>query len=590
MERGTKRKAATLGSPATPQHLQTPSSDRPAKRVRTPLVSESKAPPAKGVQDEARDFLEHLKRATDKNGRLVSTVFLELPHPDELPDYYDLINLPISVETIQAKIDGNEYSNLSEVESDVKRMVANAKKYNESKSEIYDDAERIRKLTFNYMTRMNPAYKSGSYTAVATPEPAEPLGYPGGASAAAAAAAKKSATKAAAPTPTPKQREPSRSISVAVAAPTVAPDDSNFVGKTLKEAQEMILRDAIAYTVDDLEIFTPFVNLPPRSLTEYYAQIKQPTSLKGTLKKVHGIHGRNEATGVTDFKTWDAFEAEVSKIWNNCREFNEDGSDMYNLAQTFEDWVHERVSEARAAIPDPAAPTLKLNLGKSGATNIKLRLGQKESPAPPPVKSASPSIQRPGISIDQQSLQRQRALVDEAVLGRPTSRHSNSQFQGTGRIASPPLPGAGLKREASGVNGVHSPAMLPPTLVNATRLPNGVSSYPLTSSSVLQQAQQAHNPYQNFTQPPTGIDSKWRADGKGKPLVSLRSLRINAYDDQQVQKTRFSLVCTSRLSPTRPPLQTPTCPMCHQHYPQPLPSHSNMHSHHIHNCLSSHLR
>lgn len=85
-----------------------------------------------------------------------------------------------------------------------------------------------------------------------------------------------------------------------------------------------------------IEIFTPFVNLPTRKLEDYYKIIRHPVSLKSVQKRTHGIHGRDSKTGITDFKSWDAFEEEISFIWRNCREYNEDGSDMYELAGEFE--------------------------------------------------------------------------------------------------------------------------------------------------------------------------------------------------------------------------------------------------------------
>jgi hypothetical protein len=90
------------------------------------------------------------------------------------------------------------------------------------------------------------------------------------------------------------------------------------------------------YSRDDLEIFTPFQNLPSRTLVDYYQVIKHPVSLRSVQKKVRGVQGRNAPTGVTDFHTWDAFEEEVSYIWDNCRIYNEDGSDMFNLAGDLE--------------------------------------------------------------------------------------------------------------------------------------------------------------------------------------------------------------------------------------------------------------
>lgn len=54
------------------------------------------------------------------------------------------------------------------------------------------------------------------------------------------------------------------------------------------------------------------------------------------MKRTKGIHGRAPPTGQTDFKTWDAFEAEMSFIWRNAKVYNEDESDMYRLAGEFE--------------------------------------------------------------------------------------------------------------------------------------------------------------------------------------------------------------------------------------------------------------
>ena len=75
--------------------------------------------------------------------------------------------------------------------------------------------------------------------------------------------------------------------------------------------------------------------LPPKTLTDYYAVIKDPISLKALTKRVRGMHGRGGTTGITDFKSWDAFETEVSKIWQNAQEYNEDGSEIFNLANDF---------------------------------------------------------------------------------------------------------------------------------------------------------------------------------------------------------------------------------------------------------------
>jgi hypothetical protein len=85
-----------------------------------------------------------------------------------------------------------------------------------------------------------------------------------------------------------------------------------------------------------LQIFLPFHQLPSRSLKDYYALIKDPVSLNAVQKKVRGVVGRNAPTGHTELKSWDAFEKMTSMIWKNAREYNEDGSDLYNVSLELE--------------------------------------------------------------------------------------------------------------------------------------------------------------------------------------------------------------------------------------------------------------
>jgi hypothetical protein len=84
------------------------------------------------------------------------------------------------------------------------------------------------------------------------------------------------------------------------------------------------------------DVSWPFLNLPARKLTDYYHLIKSPESLKRIDKKVRGIQGRDDPTGITMFKSWSAFEEHVSLIWRNAREYNEDGSEISILADKLE--------------------------------------------------------------------------------------------------------------------------------------------------------------------------------------------------------------------------------------------------------------
>lgn len=82
--------------------------------------------------------------------------------------------------------------------------------------------------------------------------------------------------------------------------------------------------------------YSDFVNLPPRGLKAYYATIEQPMSLKAVQKKIKGQEGRKQGAGTSIYKSWDELEEDISLIWRNARQFNEDGSALFVLAGEFE--------------------------------------------------------------------------------------------------------------------------------------------------------------------------------------------------------------------------------------------------------------
>lgn len=90
------------------------------------------------------------------------------------PDYYEQIQMPLAIETIETKVNEGAYPNLTSLESDIRRMSQNAKEYNMKGSEVFEDAERVRKNAYNFMKIHNPAYKDPNYQAFPTPLPPKP--------------------------------------------------------------------------------------------------------------------------------------------------------------------------------------------------------------------------------------------------------------------------------------------------------------------------------------------------------------------------------------------------------------------------------
>jgi hypothetical protein len=55
-------------------------------------------------------------------------------------------------------------------------------------------------------------------------------------------------------------------------------------------------------------------------------------SLTAVKKRISGVVGREQPTGHTLYKSWDALEQAMTLIWLNARDYNEDGSDIYNVS------------------------------------------------------------------------------------------------------------------------------------------------------------------------------------------------------------------------------------------------------------------
>ncbi|KAK8164438.1 Bromodomain-containing protein [Phyllosticta citrichinensis] len=575
MESASKRKASAAGSPE--------SESRASKRQRMPDADAERETPettfVKGIK-----FVETMKAAKDKNGRLIATNFLELPDRDSIPEYYEEIKLPIAFSTIEAKLHNREYSSLAELEGDVKRMVHNAKQFNDKKSAVYEDAERIRKTASNFMVKNNPAYKNPSYTAVATPIPGEDATNGHQLTAkrqlserpkrtASATAPKPEVEPESQPDPTPsKTRHSERQPTPAKEAEKAETGETDFTGKNFQEAQEMLIKEFIEYVEPEsgLTIYQPFVHLPSRSLKEYYSAIKNPMSLDRVLKKVQGFIGRSQGfSGISDFKTWHQLEECVSLIWRNAREFNEDGSEIFNLAGEFEEHFKQRLEDAKEKIKEPAKTTLRLNMNaqQQKPSGIKLRLGgNKSSPAPPSAPD-TPVVGRrratPNVIVDNDALERQKRLVNAGLYEqRPSS--SGGQGASTGRSGSAASPAPnGVKSETqpgqspaletirpsstapdSRPSTSQPTASMPPPN-SATPRPPSVSPY--TNGHV--PMQQSHSYTGGPYHPPNGLDNKYRQPGNSAADALLPNITINTHPQLNVARPfKFNIPASPKLT------------------------------------------
>ncbi|EAQ93473.1 hypothetical protein CHGG_01708 [Chaetomium globosum CBS 148.51] len=432
--------------------------DRAMKRQKTP----GQPSDYNLMQGETREstsayglhFLETIRRTKDKSGRLVASYFDHLIPRETNKEYYERIRMPISLKGIERKLLNQDFKNLSELESYFKRMVTNAKEFYPKNSEVFEDAERVRKALSNYMTKTNPAYKLISgYSCQATPIPADLAELEIESEDASAYRVTVEATKQVDDEdaegeedeqededaegeededgqeeeedgnprkivlkrkgpgrPTRAESEQAKKLdrSGRVKADHEY-DGVSYKGLSFQQAQEKIVEELIRKPDGSDPYFLDFINLPPRSYKDYFAVITSPLSLKGLQKLVKGIHGRQPATGVSDFKSWAVFEEKASLLWTNAHFYNEEGSPIHTLATELQKCFADELTQAKAVVQEPPQPKIKLKMTPGqetpvlGPKKITIHVGGSRgstAASPAPQTGRSNDSSRPDVNMD----------------------------------------------------------------------------------------------------------------------------------------------------------------------------------------------
>ncbi|PNS15568.1 hypothetical protein CAC42_827 [Sphaceloma murrayae] len=121
-----------------------------------------------------------------------------------------------------------------------------------------------------------------------------------------------------------------------------------------REALQQIL-DAVHDSLNDLEekstepgvpdrgIIDPFIELPPRNdYPDYYQLIKQPICMEQIGKKINK----------KQYQNLKEFSRDVTLLCNNCRQYNEDGSVLFQDANLIESTCMRKIAEEVAKHPE----------------------------------------------------------------------------------------------------------------------------------------------------------------------------------------------------------------------------------------------
>ncbi|XP_057342569.1 protein polybromo-1 isoform X6 [Manis pentadactyla] len=100
------------------------------------------------LKEILEQLLEAIVVATNPSGHLISELFQKLPSKVQYPDYYAIIKEPIDLKTIAQRIQNGSYKSIHAMARDIDLLAKNAKTYNEPGSQVFKDANSIKKIFY----------------------------------------------------------------------------------------------------------------------------------------------------------------------------------------------------------------------------------------------------------------------------------------------------------------------------------------------------------------------------------------------------------------------------------------------------------
>ncbi|XP_051986162.1 polybromo 1, like isoform X1 [Xyrauchen texanus] len=266
-------------------------------------------------------LLEAIVSCTDTSGRLVSELFQKLPSKLHYPDYYAVIKEPIDLRTVSQRIQAGHYKSISAMAKDIDLLAKNAKTYNEPGSQVFKDAQTIKKVFAQRKIEIEQAEPTKSSLRIRNRRSA--------------------------------QGDRLSAITMTLQAGSESDEDSLILGSVRYETGEMEadcglsssdpifqLYHAVrgARSVQGQLLAEPFLQLPSRrEYPDYFQQIKNPISLQQIKDKMK--------SGVYDGV--DPIEADLMLIFENAKRYNMANSTVYKRAQRLQQILQLKKRELR---------------------------------------------------------------------------------------------------------------------------------------------------------------------------------------------------------------------------------------------------
>ncbi|XP_051997457.1 protein polybromo-1-like isoform X3 [Xyrauchen texanus] len=283
-------------------------------------------------------LLEAIVSCTDSSGRLISELFQKLPSKLHYPDYYAVIKEPIDLRTVSQKIQAGHYKSISAMAKDIDLLAKNAKTYNEPGSQVFKDAQTIKKVFSQRKIEIEQSEPIKSSLRIRNRRSA--------------------------------QGDRLSALTMALQAGSESDEDSLLSGSVRYDSGEIEadcglssndpifqLYQAVrgARSVQGKLLAEPFLQLPSRrEYPDYYQQIKNPICLQQIRDKMKS----GEYDGV------DQIEADLTLMFENAKRYNMANSTIYKRAQRLQQIMPLKKKEVRDDDVDVSAAVSDVGSGK----------------------------------------------------------------------------------------------------------------------------------------------------------------------------------------------------------------------------------
>uniref|UniRef100_A0A3Q0SJU1 Protein polybromo-1 n=1 Tax=Amphilophus citrinellus TaxID=61819 RepID=A0A3Q0SJU1_AMPCI len=281
-----------------------------------PGMSNEDETSAGSLKEVLEQLLEVIVSHTDPSGHLVSELFQKLPSKVHYPDYYAIIKEPIDLRAIAQRIQIGYYKNINAMAKDVELMTKNAKTYNEPGSQVFKDANTIKKVFIQRKTELEHAEPTKSSLRISL----SLLLFRNRRS---GQGDRLSGVSVALQYGSESEDDP-------VLSGSVCYDEGESEAESQSSSMEMSnpifqLYEAVRGARNNQgQMFSePFQQLPSRrEYPDYYQQIKQPISLQQIRAKMKN----------GEYESVEQVEADLTLMFENAKRYNMPNSSIYKRA------------------------------------------------------------------------------------------------------------------------------------------------------------------------------------------------------------------------------------------------------------------